>query len=108
MLKPAQTITKGRVCTRCVMDETDPQISFNENGVCNHCRAADPLLAALNVDETESWRRLRQMADALRRRARGSEYDCLIGLSGGVDSSYVAYLAGKLGLRPLTVHFDNG
>ena len=108
MLKPAQTITKGRVCTRCVMDETDPQISFNENGVCNHCRAAVPLLAALNVDKTQSWRRLRQMADALRRRARGSEYDCLIGLSGGVDSSYVAYLAGKLGLRPLTVHFDNG
>ncbi|HYC37551.1 MAG TPA: N-acetyl sugar amidotransferase [Usitatibacter sp.] len=96
-----------RVCTRTVMDNTDPDISFDAEGACNwwhefHAlRAARPEGEALHAI-------LAEILAAIRDSGRGRRFDCILGLSGGVDSSYMAYLAKTWGLRPLIVHFDNG
>ena len=103
---PASTVDE---CTRCVMRRADdPDITFVD-GVCNHCRRYMELLPS-RVTPGEAGK---QALDALvsrmkrtRRRKRG--YDCVIGVSGGVDSTYVAYLVKGLGLKPLAVHVDNG
>jgi len=90
------------------MDTSDPDITFDESCVCSHCRLADRLLPTVRWTPEASEHALAEMAERIRRAGGGHEYDCVIGLSGGVDSSYAAYLAHKLGLRPLAVHFDNG
>jgi Predicted ATPase of the PP-loop superfamily implicated in cell cycle control len=99
-----------RICTRCVMDTSDPDIIFDENGVCNHCKQAEDRLNSepycLPVKEKE--KRLIKLVDEIKRSGKNKPYDCIIGLSGGVDSSYVAYKVKELGLRPLAVHLDNG
>lgn len=95
-------------CTRCVMDTSDPWITFDSEGVCNHCRKYDDHLARLGSEE-EREQKLTQLVDALKARGKGHDYDCIMGLSGGVDSSYLAWFAvKKLGLRPLVVHVDTG
>lgn len=94
-------------CVACVMDTSDRAITFDQERVCSHCRQAEGQLAAIRLSTDESERRLRAMAAPIAAsRYRG--YDSIIGLSGGVDSSYVALLAHRLGLRPLAVHLDNG
>jgi N-acetyl sugar amidotransferase len=90
------------------MDTSDPDIRFDGAGVCNHCRRADEILPTVRWSEDGSKRALDSIAARIRAKGRGHDYDSIIGLSGGVDSSYVAYLARELGLRPLAVHFDNG
>ena len=97
-----------RMCTRCVMDTTDPDIIFDENGVCNHCHTYDRMVREYVVDGEEGLRHLEQTAQKIRKDGQGKKYDCIIGVSGGVDSTYVAYRVKKLGLRPLAVHLDNG
>jgi N-acetyl sugar amidotransferase len=95
-------------CTRCVMDTSDPDITFDPDGVCSHCLRADRVLPTVRWTPEGSERALARVAERVRRAGAGREYDSVIGLSGGVDSSYVALLAHRLGLRPLAVHFDNG
>jgi N-acetyl sugar amidotransferase len=90
------------------MDTTDPEIVFDENGVCNHCKRYFESLPAVVFPGEEGIRKLNGLLHEIQRRGKGKPYDCLIGLSGGVDSSYVAYRVKKLGLRPLAVHFDSG
>ena len=97
-----------RMCARCVMDTTDPDIVFDENGVCNHCHTYDRMVREYVVDGEEGLRHLEQTAQKIRKDGQGKKYDCVIGVSGGVDSTYVAYRVKKLGLRPLAVHLDNG
>lgn len=89
------------------MDRSDPDIEFR-NGVCNHCREAEVLLARIRLSPEESDKKLQQLANRMRADASARRYDAVVGMSGGVDSSYVAWLAHKLGLRILAVHFDNG
>lgn len=97
-----------QVCTRCIMDTTDPQIVFDERGVCNHCRQYDERAILELRTPNEQHHRLDALVGDIKASGHGKEYDCILGVSGGVDSSYVAYLAKQLGLRPLAVHFDNG
>jgi len=95
-------------CARCVMDTSDPWITFNDEGVCNHCQAYDAYIAMMGTPE-DRQRKLDQLVGQLKARGKGKDYDCIMGLSGGVDSSYLAWLAVKqLGLRPLVVHVDAG
>lgn len=96
------------MCTRCVMDTTDPDIFFDDNGVCNHCHTYDRMAREYVVDGEEGLRQLEQIAQKIRKDGQGKKYDCVIGVSGGVDSTYVAYRVKRLGLRPLAVHLDNG
>jgi N-acetyl sugar amidotransferase len=90
------------------MDTSDPDLRLDSAGVCRYCRFADRILPKVQPSPEESERRLQALAGRIRRAGEGLEYDSVIGLSGGVDSSYTAHLAHELGLRPLTVHFDNG
>jgi N-acetyl sugar amidotransferase len=97
-----------RICTRCVMDTSDPEIDFDDAGVCNHCRAFDGDTAKQWFPNEEGRRRLEAQVARVREAGRGHEYDCIMGLSGGVDSSYLALKVKELGLRPLVVHIDTG
>ncbi len=97
-----------RVCSRCVMDTTDPRITFDAAGVCNHCTACLERIAAQLLPLDARQQALDRLVDLITREGRGKDYDCIVGVSGGVDSTTVAYTARKLGLRPLAVHFDNG
>ncbi len=101
-------ISKYQVCTRCVMDTTDPEITFDENGVCNHCHYFDREVKPRWFPNEEGKRRLEGIVDRIKEENRNKQYDCIIGLSGGVDSSYLALKVHELGLRPLVVHVDGG
>lgn len=97
-----------RVCTRCLMDTSDPEIVFDEEGVCNHCHDYDRLMDQKVISGEAGGAYLERLVERMKREGRGKPYDCLIGVSGGVDSTYVAYMVKKMGLRPLAVHMDNG
>lgn len=93
-------------CTFCIMDTTDPLIEFDENGRCNHCRQVEEWKK--NWNPAGNPQKLEQMIERIRKDGQGKEYDLILGLSGGVDSSYVAYLAKQYNLRALVVHCDTG
>jgi len=96
-----------RICTRCIMDNiSDPEIEFDADGVCNHCKRYDR--QARNVIRTGDEAGLNKLLDKIKKGGRKKKYDCVLGMSGGVDSTYVAYLSKQFGLRPLAVHYDNG
>ena len=97
-----------QVCTRCVMDTTDTEIVFDAQGVCNHCIRFDTVVRAQWFPNEEGARRLEQMITRIKADGVGKPYDCILGLSGGVDSSYLAVKAKEWGLRPLVVHVDGG
>ncbi len=94
---------KYQICTRCIMDTSDPEIVFDENGVCNHCKLYD-----MQAQYVFNEDKLNEVAGKIKIRSSGQKYDCLIGMSGGVDSCMSAYLAKKAGLNPLAIHVDNG
>lgn len=99
---------KYQQCTRCVMDTTDPFIMFNEKGHCNHCIEFYEKTSQLVYQGESSDRELEQLVTEIKKAGKNRDYDCVIGISGGIDSCYVAYKAKQLGLRPLAVHMDNG
>lgn len=97
-----------RVCSRCVMDTTDPDIVFDDAGVCSHCYAYERLVRVTVRTGADGERDLAAAVEQIRRDGVGKRYDCAIGISGGVDSTFVAYQVKRLGLRPIAVHLDNG
>ena len=99
---------KYKICNRCIMDTSDPDIFFDDSDTCNHCkRHISWKLSELSASEKKEI--LESEVNRIKEKGKNSDYDCLIGLSGGIDSSYVAYYVVKvLGLRPLAVHLDNG
>ena len=93
-----------QICNRCVMDTSDPDIEFDENGICSHCHKYDIISQNLpySLSSHEKKERLKELLKKIQNNGRGKQYDCVIGLSGGVDSSYLAYLTKReFGLRPL-------
>ena len=98
-----------RICTNCVMDTTDPRIEFDAAGMCDHCRTFyEHTLPNWHVDE-RGRRELDAMVGKIKERGKGKDFDCIIGMSGGIDSSYLTYIAKEqLGLRPLVFHVDAG
>jgi N-acetyl sugar amidotransferase len=97
------------ICTRCVMDQSDSQISFDSRGICDHCRTFDSqILPNWHTDERAEFD-LRKQVEEIKRNGIGKDFDCIVGMSGGIDSSYLTYLAKeKFGLRPLVFHVDAG
>ena len=97
------------ICSNCVMDTTDKAITFDSSGVCDHCRT-------YYADIAPSWQlgkgreaELEKIVSNIKKEGKGKEFDCILGMSGGIDSSYLLYLAKeKLGLRPLVFHVDAG
>ena len=97
-----------RICTKCIMDTTDKEIEFDENGVCNHCKRYNGMAAAQLLPADAAERELKHIVTRIREQSSGSPYDCVIGLSGGVDSTFIAWHVVTLGLTPLAIHVDNG
>jgi aminotransferase len=106
-LYPSRT-DQYKVCNRCVMDTSDPEILFNEIGVCNHCLEFDRVTSKNWFPNEVGQSRLNAMIQKIKFAGEGQQYDCILGLSGGVDSSYLAIKAYEWGLRPLVVHVDAG
>jgi len=97
----------GKVCSRCVLDESDPNITFDSDGECNYCKRYDLLMSQVNRKFTASS--LDEKIREIKREGRGKEYDAIVGISGGVDSTYVLYKAVKEhGLNVLALHVDAG
>jgi N-acetyl sugar amidotransferase len=96
------------LCSASVMDDSDPDITFDENGVSNHVLKARERLRTECFRGADGERRLNVLLDQIRAEGVGKPYDCVIGLSGGVDSTFVAIRCRELGLRPLAIHLDNG
>ncbi len=97
-----------QICTKCVLDTSETGIYFDSMGVCNFClqfEKSNPLQTQQNIIESNQ---LNNLIDKVKLTGKNNKYDCIIGLSGGVDSSYLAWLVKEKGLRPLAVHFDNG
>ncbi|WP_266205281.1 N-acetyl sugar amidotransferase [Pontibacter kalidii] len=94
-------------CVKCLMDSTDPDIHFNSGGICNYCLEAEETLPKYRYTDEQIGANIGRLLQHIKANRKG-KYDCLIGISGGVDSSYVAHLAYKWKLTPLVVHFDNG
>ena len=98
-----------RQCTLTVMDNIqDPNITFDENGVCNYYHEYKTLEEKEVFQGEAGQKKLEEWIDKIKRNGKGKNYDCILGVSGGVDSTYLAYLAKDWGLRVLCVHFDNG
>ena len=97
------------MCSLSVMDTTDPDIVFDDKGVCNHYISAKEKLDGITFESNQTRDlELEKIVNKIKTKGRNKKYDCVIGLSGGVDSSYLAYKVKKMGLRPLAVHLDNG
>ncbi len=101
-------MNEHRVCTRCLMDTTCNFIEFDDHGVCNFCRQYESDMQERRESGKFTQERFDQAMAAIREDGQGKEFDCVAGVSGGVDSSYIALRAKQLGLRVLCVHVDNG
>lgn len=100
---------KYQICTNCVMDTSDSRIKFDENGICDHCNDFyNNTLPNWHTDE-RGKKQLDEIVAKIKKEGEGKEYDSILGMSGGVDSSYMLHFAVKeLGLRPLVFHVDGG
>lgn len=102
-------MSDAAICSNCVMDTTDSKISFNDEGICDHCITFFNDIQPHWHPNEKGWREINSIAEKIKAAGKGREFDCIIGMSGGIDSSYLTYLAKeKLGLRPLVFHVDAG
>lgn len=95
-------------CLRCVMDTSDPEITFDVTGYCNHCITFFDNTIKYSYLGANSDKELAKIIAKIKRKGKNKEYDCILGISGGIDSAYAAYILKKFGLRVLLVHLDNG
>ncbi len=101
-------MTSYKICSSCVMDTSDPEITFNQDGVCNHCIKFDKVTRNLWYPNSYGKEELNKIFTNLKRRRIKCDYDCILGVSGGLDSSYLALLLKEHNIRPLVVHVDAG
>ena len=99
--------TNLKVCTKCIYDERVASIIFDENGVCNYCHQISELQQKYGTGEEKGEQKFLEIVKEIKKAGKGKKYDCIVGVSGGTDSSYMLYLSKKWGLRPLAVHYDN-
>ena len=100
---------KFQVCARCVMDTTDFKIVFDENGVCDHCLDFEQYVKPNWHTDERGDAELQKIIAKIKEDGKGRDFDCIIGMSGGADSSYLLHVAVKeYGLRPLVFHVDGG
>ena len=96
-----------RICSRCIYDERVPSILFDKSGVCNYCHQVDFLKEQYGTGTNRGLQMLNSILGEIKKMGRGKKYDCVIGVSGGTDSSFLVHLSLVWGLRPLAVHYDN-
>ena len=108
MVSPSTANIVRTRCVRCVIDESVPETTFDANGVCSWCHRFDERARRRARPGTNAREELAKLADDIKAAGRGNRYDCVLGVSGGADSSYAALVAHRLGLRALAIHVDNG
>lgn len=94
-------------CSRCIYNEKTPAITFDASGVCNYCKMVDDLKSQFKTATPEGEANLAAIIETIKKDGKNKKYDCIVGVSGGTDSSYMLHLAIQWGLRPLAVHYDN-
>ena len=99
--------TNLKVCTQCIYDERVASITFDVDGVCNYCKQLDELVDEYGTGRQHGEEKFKKIIAEIKRNGKNKKYDCIVGVSGGTDSSYMLYLTKKWGLRPLAVHYDN-
>ena len=99
--------TNLKVCSKCIYDERVSAIYFDADGVCNYCHQIEKLRKEYGTGKEKGNENLQKIIKEIKKKGKNKKYDCVIGVSGGTDSSYMLYLAKKWGLRPLAVHYDN-
>jgi N-acetyl sugar amidotransferase len=103
------SVSEYKICTKTVMDTIgDPDIRFDEKGVCNYYYEFVEKLKVRVPPANEAKDKLENLIAKIKKDGHGKQYDCIIGISGGVDSTYTAWLVKQYGLRPLAIHLDNG
>ena len=85
-----------KICSRCIYDERVPSIHFDEQQVCNYCRQVEGLIGQYGTAKSSGEMQLTSILDDIRRVGQGKPYDCIVGVSGGTDSSYLLYLCNNL------------
>lgn len=96
-----------KICSRCIYDTSLPSITFNKDGVCNYCEMSDTLIEEYGTGRSKGENTIERVIDEIKLAGKNKKYDCIIGVSGGTDSSYMLHWAIEKGLRPLAVHYDN-
>ena len=96
-----------KICSKCIYDERVNGIEFNEEGVCNYCRQIDNLKDQYGTGAAKGQKELDAIIAEIKRKGKRKKYDCMLGVSGGTDSSFMMHWAVEKGLRPLAVHYDN-
>lgn len=95
------------MCSRCIYDTSTPKITFNSEGVCNYCQMIDDLKRQYKTGTPDGVAEFFKIVDQIKKDGVGKKYDCIVGVSGGTDSSYMIVKSIEWGLRPLAVHYDN-
>ena len=100
-------MNKNVLCSKCILDTTIEEIKFDSQGVCNYCHTQDIMEKKFPLGK-EGDMTVDKIVQKIKHKGKNKKYDCIVGVSGGMDSTYTLYKAVKLGLRPLAVHLDNG
>lgn len=95
------------ICNRCIYDSSIPKIEFDDEGICNYCRMIEELKEEYKTGTPEGEKKFSDIVKQIKKDGKGKKYDCVVGVSGGTDSSYMIAKAIDWGLRPLAVHYDN-
>ena len=100
-------MSKEVLCSKCILDTTIEEIKFDSKGVCNYCHTQDIMEKKFPLGK-EGDEAVHKIVQEIKHKGKNKKYDCIVGVSGGMDSTYTLYKAVELGLRPLAVHLDNG
>lgn len=107
-LTKKRSLTAGyKICQKCIYDSSVPSIVFDEKGICNYCKMTDDLIAEYGTGNSKGQALISKIIEEIKLTGKNKKYDCVIGVSGGTDSSYMLHWAIENGLRPLAVHYDN-
>lgn len=98
---------KVKICSKCIYDDSIPGVILDENGVCNYCHTMEYFSDEYKTGQPEGMLKLEKIIQEVKNDGKGKEYDCVVGVSGGTDSSYLLVKLVEWGLRPLAVHYDN-
>jgi N-acetyl sugar amidotransferase len=96
-----------QICSRCIYDTRVPKITFDDDGVCNYCKMLEGLKSEYKTGTKEGEQNFFKILAQIKKDGKGKKYDCIVGVSGGTDSSFMIIKAVEWGLRPLAVHYDN-
>jgi len=98
---------KIKICSRCIYDSKITNISFDESGICNYCNQVEKLTTDYGTGNHKGKQEFERIVELIKKKGKNKKYDCVVGVSGGTDSSFLLLKATEWGLRPLAVHYDN-